>query len=105
MSKTLQLRRRRAAFRAGHRGTREMDLLLGRFAAARLDHMDERELAALERLLEMPDPDLQRRLMAPIEESRDDYQNTSSDHDTLINQIRAFHGLADRATQAADRQD
>ena len=58
MTDDLEMRRRRAAYRARHRGTKEMDSLLGRFADA--------QLAAMERggarprssgLLALPDPD------------------------------------------------
>lgn len=52
----LAARRRRLKFRAWHRGMREVDLLLGRFADARLDGMSEPELAAFEALLDVPDP-------------------------------------------------
>jgi antitoxin CptB len=54
----LELRRRKLRYRAWHRGTREMDLLLGRFADAELPHLNEAEVAALESLIELPDPDL-----------------------------------------------
>ena len=52
------IRRRRLKFRAWHRGMREMDLILGRFADAEIDRLDDRELAAFEALLEEPDKDV-----------------------------------------------
>jgi antitoxin CptB len=51
-------RRKRLLFRCWHRGTREMDLLLGRFADAEIATLTDAQLAELERLLEIPDPDL-----------------------------------------------
>ena len=51
-------RRKRLLFRCWHRGTREMDLILGRFADAEIAALSEAELAQLERLIEVPDPDL-----------------------------------------------
>ncbi|WP_213775978.1 succinate dehydrogenase assembly factor 2 [Bradyrhizobium sp. dw_78] len=51
-------RRKRLLFRCWHRGTREMDLILGRFADAEIADLDDRELAELERLIDVPDPDL-----------------------------------------------
>ena len=51
-------RRKRLLFRCWHRGTREMDLILGRFADAEIASLTEQELAQLERLIEVPDPDL-----------------------------------------------
>jgi antitoxin CptB len=51
-------RRKRLLFRCWHRGTREMDLILGRFADAEIAGLSEDELSQLERLIEVPDPDL-----------------------------------------------
>ena len=51
-------RRKRLLFRCWHRGTREMDLILGRFADAEIAGLKEDELAKLESLIEVPDPDL-----------------------------------------------
>ena len=51
-------RRKRLLFRCWHRGTREMDLVLGRFADTEITTLTEAELTQLERLLEVPDPDL-----------------------------------------------
>jgi antitoxin CptB len=45
-------------FRCWHRGTREMALILGRFADAEIVAMRDDELTQLERLIELPDPDL-----------------------------------------------
>lgn len=53
------MRRRRLRYRAWHRGTRELDLLLGPYADARLDGMDEAELERFERLLAHEETDLQ----------------------------------------------
>ena len=51
-------RRKRLLFRCWHRGTREMDLILGRFADAEIAGLAEDELMQLEHLIEVPDPDL-----------------------------------------------
>jgi antitoxin CptB len=51
-------RRKRLLFRCWHRGTREMDLILGRFADAEIADLSDSELDSLERLIEVPDPDL-----------------------------------------------
>lgn len=51
-------RRKRLRFRSHHRGTREMDLLLGRFADAVLPGLGPAELDAFEALIEIPDDDL-----------------------------------------------
>lgn len=52
------IRRKRLHYRAWHRGSREMDLLLGRFADRNLATMRGTELDAFERIIETPDPDL-----------------------------------------------
>jgi antitoxin CptB len=54
----LDLPRRKLLFRSWHRGTREMDLIMGRFADACLDDLTAAELEEYERLVEVPDPDL-----------------------------------------------
>ena len=56
-SEGLDDRRKRLLFRCWHRGTREMDLILGRFADAEIGSLSADELSELEQLLEIPDPD------------------------------------------------
>ncbi|MGH6854383.1 MAG: succinate dehydrogenase assembly factor 2 [Aestuariivirga sp.] len=51
-------RRKRLLWRAGHRGIKEMDLILGGFARQRIATMDETELLALEAIVELPDQEL-----------------------------------------------
>jgi antitoxin CptB len=51
-------RRKRLKFRSWHRGTRELDLLLGPFADCHLDGLSDAELAEYEALLILPDPDV-----------------------------------------------
>ncbi len=54
----LEYRRKRLRFRAWHRGTKEGDLLLGRFADENLGGFDEGELALFEALLDRSDPEV-----------------------------------------------
>lgn len=54
----LDPRRRKALFRSWHRGTREMDLVLGRFADAEIDRLSDAEMDDYELLMEAPDRDL-----------------------------------------------
>ena len=49
---------KRLKFRSWHRGTRELDLLLGPFADGHLDGLSAAELAEYEVLLMQPDPDV-----------------------------------------------
>jgi antitoxin CptB len=57
-SADLDVRRRRLLYRLWHRGTREMDLILGRFADAAIGALTSDEVTELERLAEVPDPEL-----------------------------------------------
>ncbi len=54
-SEGLDDRRRRLLFRCWHRGIREMDLVLGPFADAQIESLNEAELTELEGWLEIPD--------------------------------------------------
>ena len=54
----LDLRRRRAVWRAGHRGMKELDLVLGAFARDHVPGMDGVTLAHFESLLAEADTDL-----------------------------------------------
>ncbi len=54
----LENRRRRALFRAWHRGLRELDLILGEFADAQIAMLPLGELRQFERLMEAPDTDV-----------------------------------------------
>ena len=51
-------RRKKLVFRAWHRGTREADLLLGRFAEAHVPGFDATQLDQFEALLTENDPDI-----------------------------------------------
>lgn len=54
----LETRRKKLAFRSWHRGTREMDLLVGGFADAHLAAFGAEELDLYEELLRQNDLDL-----------------------------------------------
>lgn len=85
----LDTRRRKILFRAWHRGTREMDLLLGRFADAELKGLSDDELDDLEALMEAPDRDVFTWLTGEAE--------TPANYDTdVFRRVRAFHTHRDR---------
>jgi len=86
MTDDVESRRRRAAFRAGHRGSKEMDWLIGRFAQARLADMPLETLIAFERLLLVPDPDLHDMVLLPEIAPAGEFAE-------LVGQLRSFHGL------------
>ncbi|WP_264603358.1 FAD assembly factor SdhE [Rhodobium gokarnense] len=54
----LDPRRRRILYRSWHRGTREMDLVLGPFVEAEVEGLDADELDVLEHLMDAPDQEL-----------------------------------------------
>ncbi len=54
----LERTRKRLHYRAWHRGTKESDLLLGRFADAHLATMTAEQLADFEQVLDRIDPEL-----------------------------------------------
>jgi antitoxin CptB len=83
-------RRKRLLFRCWHRGTREMDLILGRFADAEIAGLADDELAQFERLIEVSDPDL----YAALTEDRPLAAEYAC---ALFERIKAF-GAADRDT-------
>jgi antitoxin CptB len=83
---TLDPRRKRLLYRCWHRGTREMDLILGRFADAEISDLRDDELEQLERLLELPDPDL---YAAVIGDKPLDPEHESA----LFDRIKAFRAV------------
>lgn len=80
----LDPRRRRALYRASHRGTKEMDFIFGRFVEAEIAGFSEAELDLLERLIEAPDTDLYEWVTGRA--------NAPPEHDTeILHRLRAFH--------------
>ena len=64
----LDYRRARIRFRAWHRGTREMDLILGQFVDRELKNLNENQLDELEHIMAHEDTDLLKWLIgkAPV---------------------------------------
>jgi antitoxin CptB len=80
----MEPRRKKLLFRAWHRGMREMDLIMGRFAEAALDGMSDAALDTFELLIEAPDRDL----LAWITGRED----TPVNYDTAVfRALKAFH--------------
>jgi antitoxin CptB len=82
----LDERRKRLLFRCWHRGTREMDLILGGFADAEIATLGDSELLQLERLIELPDPDLYAALTG-------DAALAPEYHNALFDRIKALRGV------------
>jgi antitoxin CptB len=89
MTEPLDIRRRRALYRATHRGTKELDLMVGRFAIARVEGMDGMALAEFERLLAAPDPEIDFWL-------RGGGEGVAGELAGIVASMRAFLGLANR---------
>ncbi|WP_375175699.1 succinate dehydrogenase assembly factor 2 [Pseudooceanicola sp.] len=60
MTEPRETRLKRMRMRSMRRGTKEMDILMMRFAEAHLDSLEEAELDLLDRVLEENDQDLYR---------------------------------------------
>ncbi len=98
MTADLDTRRRRAAYRATHRGTKELDWLVGRYAEAHLANMDNATLSRFEQLLVLPEPQLQAWLLAPA-----DAPAQGGDLADLVADIRQFHGASPSLKSAQDK--
>ena len=83
-SADLDPRRRKILFRSWHRGMRETDLIMGRFADAEIAALSEGELDEFERLIEVIDRDLLSWITgeAPVPENYDT---------PLFRKLKAFH--------------
>jgi antitoxin CptB len=79
------MRRRRLKFRCWHRGMKEVDLLLGRFADAHADSLGAADLDAFEALLDTPDQEILAWIVGgePVPEGK---------RSPLLTRILAFHG-------------
>jgi antitoxin CptB len=83
-SADLDVRRRQILYRSWHRGMREMDLIMGRFADAEIGNLTDEELTDFEQLIEVTDRDLLGWITGEIE--------TPSNYDTpLFRRLKSFH--------------
>jgi len=83
-SADLDPRRRKILFRAWHRGMREMDLIMGRFADAQIGNLTDAELDEFERLIEVLDRDL----LSWVTGEAQVPENYDSD---VFRRLKAFH--------------
>jgi antitoxin CptB len=83
-SDRLDPRRRRLLFRSWHRGTREADLIMGRFADVHIEGFSDAELDQYEHLLDALETDLLSWMTGVAE--------VPADHDTaMFRRVRDFH--------------
>ena len=87
-SADLDSRRKRILYRAWHRGTKEMDLVLGAYADARIAMLDDAGLDQLEHLMTVTDPNAYKWLSGarPVPPEWDS---------PLVRDIRTFHAAGD----------
>ena len=85
---TMEHRRRRALYRATHRGTKELDWLIGRYVEAHLPQLSEDGMELMERFLTVPDPELHAWIMTPRQLDQNQFRE-------IVAGIRAFHKMAD----------
>lgn len=82
-------RRRRLLFRSWHRGTREADLVMGRFADVHIDGFSDAELDQYEHLLDAIETDLLAWMTGVVA--------VPTEHDTpMFRRVRDFHFEARR---------
>jgi antitoxin CptB len=80
----LDPRRRKLLFRSWHRGIREMDLIMGRFADACIGDLRGIEIDDYERLIELPDRELYAWIVGECQ--------APPEHDSaVLRKICAFH--------------
>jgi antitoxin CptB len=94
-SEGLDPRRRRLLFRAWRRGVRETDLIVGRFADAYIEALDETGLNDFERLMEAPNAELYAWVIGAA--------NVPAAYDTaVLASLRTFHNQT-RKTGAGEK--
>ncbi|HVU42930.1 MAG TPA: succinate dehydrogenase assembly factor 2 [Xanthobacteraceae bacterium] len=87
-SEGLDVRRRRLLFRAWRRGVRETDLIVGRFADAYIEKLDDGALDDFERLIEVPNASLYAWVVGS--------EAVPPDYDTaVLRDLIAFHESAE----------
>ena len=64
---TIEIKKKRLLFRSTHRGTREMDILLGGFFKSNMSDLNKDQLNEFEGLIEIPDDDLYNWAMGRME--------------------------------------
>ncbi|MEM6761417.1 MAG: succinate dehydrogenase assembly factor 2 [Pseudomonadota bacterium] len=88
-SADLDPRRKRLLFQTWHRGTREMDLLLGRFADETIGDWSDLDQSDMEALLKVPDPELYRWITEQV-------AVPENHRSAILTRVIAFHKVTDR---------
>jgi antitoxin CptB len=83
----LLLRRKRALYRAQHRGTKEMDWMVGKYAEAHLFEMTPESLMRFEKFLEVGDTEIHNWLFGTVVCEEPQFA-------PLVDDIRGFNSLS-----------
>lgn len=79
-------KQKRLIYRANHRGTKEMDWLMGKYIEATIASMDESKVDHVDALLKFAEPEIEAWLMGKSTDYPDEFAD-------LIKEIQAFHEL------------
>lgn len=83
---SLTPKQKRIVYRANHRGTKEMDWLLGKFIEGNVANMDDAALDHIDELMKLAEPVIEGWLMG----KSDDYPDEFAE---LIKEIQTYHEL------------
>jgi antitoxin CptB len=79
-------KQKRLIYRANHRGTKEMDWLMGKFVETNVALMDENKVDHVDELLKLAEPEIEAWLMGKSSDYPEEF-------DDLIKEIQTFHKL------------
>jgi len=79
-------KQKRLIYRANHRGTKEMDWLMGKYIEATVAKMDEGKVDHVDMLLKFSEPEIEGWLMGKTSDYPDEFSE-------LIGEIQKFHKL------------
>ena len=85
MTEDRETRLRRLRIRCWRRGTKEMDLLFGRYADQAIDDLSDAELDAFEHLMDQSDNDLYLWISGA--------ETVPRPFGAAVDRVRAFHGI------------
>ena len=79
MEKNTEIIRKKILFRSWHRGTKEMDLILGTYADNNLSLMSNDDLMHFQNFLNLSDPDLYKWLISEVKGFPDEFKDLIED--------------------------
>ncbi len=79
-------RQKRLIYRAHHRGTKELDWLLGKYVDEKVDTMDEAGIDHFDKLMSLPEPMIEGWLMGRDEDIAPEFAE-------IVSEIQKYHDL------------